>query len=348
MFPTISFSSFAGFKHKSPCTGLKIYKKRSFELFVRMKMSTRTDNKIKKSLVKLAHYYDKNDVLNIQVDIDTFLSSNLRSMKIGSIAEDISLMITENSSNFFIGHGSKGGISRCKSLPYQEWNHKYSVGTYGAKMAEIIKQLEKDDENVIFENTDDDGEHFDIWYKIRFRENIKIEDGLRYIGNFEKELESHTEIKLDAQSISKDVLQNEEQFSLKVLLPLFRSMGYQGVKYNHGPREFGKDIIFSDVDELGIRRNFGVQVKAGDITGEAKSELDKLIGQIDDAFELSYIDIHARETRRITDLIIAISGKFTGNAPQKIYEKIHQRNVHFFDIDRIKELLVKYVNKKIE
>lgn len=311
-------------------------------------MSARTDSRIKKALIELADYIDKNHVLFIQVNKNAFLSSNTRSAKIDSIAEDIHLMIVENSSNYFIGYDCKGCISRCKSLPYQEWKHKYSVGTFGAKMAEIIKQIEKDNKNVIFENTDDDGEHFDVWYKVRFHKDSTIEDGLRYIRNFEKELEGHTETMLAEQSISKEVLANERQFSLKVLLPLFRSMGYQSVNYNHGPREFGKDITFSDIDELGIRRIFGVQVKAGDITGEAKSELDRLIGQIDDAFEISYIDIHAKETRRITDLIIAISGKFTGNAPQKIYEKIHQRNVHFFDIDRIKELLVKYVNKRIE
>ena len=89
--------------------------------------------------------------------------------------------------------------------------------------------------------------------------------------------------------------------------------------------------------------------KVGNLTGGAKSELNGLIAQIDDAFEMSYIDTFTKERRRLTDLIIAISGKFTGNAPQKILEKTGRRkNIHFLDIDRIQELLIKYLSKQIK
>jgi hypothetical protein len=307
----------------------------------------RTNSKIKKAIVKIADYLDKEGL--IEISLDKVLSSDVASMKVASIGEDIYLMITENSSSYFIGKETgKGWISRCKSLPYEEWRHKYSISTFGSKMAEVIKQMEKNDDNLQFESVDDDGEHFDIWYKVKFLKGTKIQDCVRFILNFEKELVCHTETMLDSQKISEEVLKNEEDFILNVLLPLFRSMGYQGVHLTHGQREFGKDIIFSEIDKLGIRRNFGVQVKTGDVTGEANSQLDKLIGQIDDAFKMSYVDIYTKEERHITDLIIAISGKFTGNAPQKIHEKIHNRNVHFLDIDKVKELLTKYMNKQIQ
>ena len=150
---------------------------------------------------------------------------------------------------------------------------------------------------------------------------------------------------LNPGSIDKQALRSEEVFSLCVLLPLFRNMGYESVHYNHGQREFGKDIIFSEHDKLGGTRNFGVQVKLGDVSGEANSEIDKLIGQANDAFKMTYLDIYSKKRKKITDLIIVISGKFKGNAPQKICEKVHNKNIYFIDIDKIQELIEKYLNK---
>lgn len=81
--------------------------------------------------------------------------------------------------------------------------------------------------------------------------------------------------------------------------------------------------------------------------GEAGAEIDKIIGQIDDAFSMPYIDTTSREKRYISDLIIAISGKFTGNAEDKIIEKIHKHNIYFFNIDKIQELLTHHMKKKL-
>jgi hypothetical protein len=121
-------------------------------------------------------------------------------------------------------------------------------------------------------------------------------------------------------------------------------MGFDNVKYNHSNQEFGKDIIFSETDRFGVDRNYGVQVKAGDLSGEAGSLIDKIIAQIDDAFKLSYIDTMNREERRITDLVIAISGRFTHNAEKKILEKVEHSNIRFLSIDSIQSLLSKYIN----
>ena len=67
-------------------------------------------------------------------------------------------------------------------------------------------------------------------------------------------------------------------------------MGFTDVKYNHSKREFGKDLTFSEMNKFGVRRNYGVQVKAGDLSGEAGSEIDKIIAQIEDAFSMPYIN----------------------------------------------------------
>ncbi|MHA1280754.1 MAG: hypothetical protein ACTSQ8_26705, partial [Candidatus Helarchaeota archaeon] len=77
------------------------------------------------------------------------------------------------------------------------------------------------------------------------------------------------------------------------------------------------------------------------------SDIDKIIGQVEDAFSMPYIDVTSREKRYISDLIIAISGRFKGNAEEKIVEKTKRRNLYFLDIDKIQELLTKYMRKKV-
>lgn len=304
----------------------------------------RMDNEIKKSLIELA---DLRENEHFEIDISRVFSSKIGSIKIGRFPRDIKLMIFQDTGCFSLGFDREGQVSRCKSLPYHEWHHKFGVVTYGKVMAKVIEETSKNNKNVEFMYTDDDGENFDIWYKLECSKDSTIAEAIASIENFEKELKGHTERILEGGSIDREVLKNEKKFALTVLLPLLRSMDYRDVQFNHGQREFGKDIIFSDMDKLGFRRVFGVQAKAGDISGKAGSELDKLIAQIDDAFEVSYLDIYSKERRHITDLIIAVSGRFTGNAPQKICEKTSRDNVHFLDIDKIQELLWQYMGKEI-
>jgi len=90
-----------------------------------------------------------------------------------------------------------------------------------------------------------------------------------------------------------------------------------------------------------------VQVKAGNLSGEAGAEIDTIIGQIGDAFSMPYIDTTSREERYISFFAIAISGRFTDNAKDKIMEKVKLRNIYFLDIDKIQELLTNYMKKTI-
>ena len=36
---------------------------------------------------------------------------------------------------------------------------------------------------------------------------------------------------------------NEKELTQKFLIPLFQSMGFRNVHYNHGVLEYGKDVI---------------------------------------------------------------------------------------------------------
>ena len=60
---------------------------------------------------------------------------------------------------------------------------------------------------------------------------------------------------------------DENKYTNEIIIPLLRKMGYMEVTYNHGIREFGKDIIFSEFDKFGNKRYYAAQIKVGDIKG---------------------------------------------------------------------------------
>lgn len=83
---------------------------------------------------------------------------------------------------------------------------------------------------------------------------------------------------------------NERAFCEDVLAPLLRRMRFTSIRYTQGDREYGKDFTFSEVTPFGAMRHYGLQAKAGDITGEVKSVIDQIVGQADDAFKMPYYD----------------------------------------------------------
>jgi len=140
----------------------------------------------------------------------------------------------------------------------------------------------------------------------------------------------------------------EDMFCKEILKPLFTSMGFDSVCYNHGPNEFGKDFTFAKIDEFGIMKYYGVQVKAGNVSGKAKGDIDEIIGQIDDAFKSPFYDLNSKEPRFISLLLIIISGYYTNNAKLKIINKIPSSlkgAIYFFDKDKILSLIENHLRK---
>lgn len=141
-------------------------------------------------------------------------------------------------------------------------------------------------------------------------------------------------------------LNNEREFALSLVIPLLRKLGFLNVKYNHGKREFGRDILFARLSEFGELEFWGAQVKYGNVSGEAHSEIDEMIGQFDDAFKMPFYDIYTRQRQHVSKLLIAISGKFTENAVEKICEKIEssaiKNNLVFMDSERIESIAERF------
>lgn len=138
---------------------------------------------------------------------------------------------------------------------------------------------------------------------------------------------------------------DEDAFCRELLHPLLRRMGFLFVRYTHGKKEYGKDFTFSEVTPFGNHRHYGLQAKAGDISGGVNAAIDELLGQLEDAFSMPYFEIGSKEQRFISTFVIAISGTFTENAREKIVEKMPKGcigSVYFLDRERITELVERY------
>jgi hypothetical protein len=138
---------------------------------------------------------------------------------------------------------------------------------------------------------------------------------------------------------------DEKAFCEEVLAPLLRRMKFLSVRYAHGVREYGKDFTFSELTPFGVMRHYGLQAKAGNVSGGVNSAIDELIGQADDAFRMPFYEIASTEPRYISTFIVAISGRFTSNAKEKIVQKAPpsvRGSLLFLDRELILELIQRY------
>lgn len=53
-------------------------------------------------------------------------------------------------------------------------------------------------------------------------------------------------------------------------------------------REYGKDFTFSELTTFGHHRHYGLQAKAGDVSGGVNASVDEWLGQIADAFAMPF------------------------------------------------------------
>jgi len=193
----------------------------------------------------------------------------------------------------------------------------------------------------------------DDWKGITLERVIAIGDPL--VGSIEaaakdlKVLLHATEVALSGLAWKGEYVKDEVLFCRELLYPLLRRMGFSFVRYTHGKKEYGKDFTFSENTPFGHHRHYGLQAKAGDVSGAVNASVDELLGQIADAFAMPYYELGTKDPRFISTFIIAISGRFTENAREKIVEKMPKGvigSVYFLDRDRITELVERYWKKQ--
>src|SRR5258708_6810474 len=160
------------------------------------------------------------------------------------------------------------------------------------------------------------------------------------------EIEGAAEMRLGAQLWAPSNADSEKEFTLGTVLPIIRKLGFQNVRYNHGKREFGRDVLFARVTEFQELEFWGAQIKFGDVSGAAVADVNELLMQLDDAFKMPFYDLYTKQRQRISKLAIIISGKFTENAVEKICEKIEshalRNNVVFIDGEKLSTLAERF------
>jgi len=143
-------------------------------------------------------------------------------------------------------------------------------------------------------------------------------------------------LRADSPAPRLDVWDDEACFRQELVEPLLRRLpGVINVICTHGNDEFGRDFLFDYRHPLGHRRWVAVQVKSGDVSGEAGKTCRVILDQVHMAFEHPIIDLGSMGQFSTSEVIVLISGNFKGNARERILDGIRdpawRANTFFFD-----------------
>jgi len=225
------------------------------------------------------------------------------------------------------------------------WDAPIGLKLWMETKRDIVAEREKMLGDVKVENFDDDGAYIHFSYS-GIVNSSSFEELFLLIDTLYNEIDGATDLALGSPFEKIENCKKESDFSTKILLPLFRNLGFSNVKYNHGNQEYGKDITLARRTEFDEYEFYGVQVKFGDISGKANGEIDILTAQVKNAFSVPFYDVYTRNRVWISKVIIAISGKFTSNAIIKIVDGIHdfpmKNNLIFLDGDKLNTLFERY------
>jgi len=243
--------------------------------------------------------------------------------------------------------GASDGVAvafRCHT-PNKYWEGHFGLATFIAAIRD--QAVHHDNWKVVDTELEDD------WKGITLERVVAFGDPLEAsIGTAASDLGlllRSAEVALSGLPWTDEYARNEDSFCRELLYPLLRRMGFVFVRYTHGRREYGKDFTFSEVTPFGQYRHYGLQAKAGDVSGGVNAAIDELLGQIADAFAMPYYELGSKEPRFISTFVIATSGRFTENAREKIVEKMPKGvigSVYFLDREAITELVERYWKAK--
>lgn len=227
----------------------------------------------------------------------------------------------------------------------KHWDGEVGFSTIMEAKRETIKEREAGAKDIRLIDYSDDRDYIFLRYDADIPAT-RLSDVVEIAEQIVEEIEGAAAIRVGINLPTAEHAQDERDFTLHIVLPILRRVGFSNVRYNHGKREFGKDVTFARVTELGDMEYWGAQVKFGNISGGARSDIDEIIAQAEDAFSMSFYDIYSRQKQSISKLAIIVSGKFTENAIEKICEKIERHslknNLVFVDADKIATLKTRF------
>lgn len=131
---------------------------------------------------------------------------------------------------------------------------------------------------------------------------------------------------------------DELAFTRKVIVPLFKEMGFKDVRYNHSPLEHGCDLTCYYEDPMGNRQNVAAQIKVDDIGGT--DMVQKIANQAISAFTNPQPDTVSGSWQEMSEFYVITSGNYTADARQQITNRLIAANItgkhmHFYDKQNI-------------
>jgi len=134
---------------------------------------------------------------------------------------------------------------------------------------------------------------------------------------------------------------SEDDFRDTVVRPLFHRLGFGDGRDLCGPTEYGKDAIFSEVDNLRYTNIIAVQTKKGNLnlSRNTSQNVIEAITQLKTSLHTSIPEIRTKRRVFPTKVILCASGKINDAAKRQILEQTSDPRISFLDADEIVQLV---------
>ena len=129
------------------------------------------------------------------------------------------------------------------------WDGSIGFKTYMETKKGIVEERAAQVGDIALTGYEDDG----AWIHLRYSaeaEAEKVSTAVELAEQIVAEIEGATEMRLGAELWAPKEADSEKEFTLRTVLPILRKLGFQNVKYNHGKREFGRDVTFARITEF--------------------------------------------------------------------------------------------------
>lgn len=113
---------------------------------------------------------------------------------------------------------------------------------------------------------------------------------------------------------------NEAEFLDQFILPTLERLGFSLIARYHGTREFGKDVVFAELDRFGQVRYHALQAKY--LPSIGLSDARSLIDDCKQAFENPFTHPSTGQTERISCFYAANAGSFSDQARESYFNAV--------------------------
>ncbi len=124
---------------------------------------------------------------------------------------------------------------------------------------------------------------------------------------------------------------SEENFIQKFLKPLLQRLGFYSVRDYHGTKEFGKDLVFAEIDKFAEISYHGLQAKFEESIGLSMAE--ELVADAMQAFANPFTHPSTHHTHRITTFVAVNAGSVSEQARTHFFNRMgpHAGSCRVFD-----------------